>query len=874
MEKGQTVQEHKRRVLDVQLDLLAIFNNVCVKYNLDYYLWSDTLVGAVRHKGQIPWDNGMEVAMPRKHFDKLCQIAEKVFAEPYCLQTNYNDSNFFSGGLCRLRNNETTGVEVWDLEYKCNWGIWIDIVALNNIFEDERKRQKQLRKVSFYQYLSLMHTYGNKFYGYQNLSSLKKSAYKLITKMTKRSWVLRLFDRACTSCDESAYLGVFARYTNISNFRCLFAEDFSSILVVDFENMKMPIPKGYRRYLQMVRGNFMEIPSIENQVPRYPGIFLPDLTFKPLQKLLTGAFDGAENKKIILWGTGNIYESYMQNKGNDYPPEFLVDSNPKKWGCTLQGRMIKSPEVLKNIPSANLRIIICSSQFREIEKELRRLKIENYYLYIRDVLEVKDILYPKNDDKKEETVMLAEKEQTNSELDGTEGSGEIRENNKRHFLKGKAGLKISPNTGYLESGYSAYMSTPFFYKAKPGNCISLLDRNFCFAVATYSLDAEAAFNTGYREDENWSIYDHNFNDESFIQKDYVFREEKYFRICLKKVDNKDIFISEAQGIDKIVQFMTYECENLIKEYFIEEIERVAATVMAKRGKNSFVFALLSDSHYTVNGTWKETIQNVNALHEKVGFDAIIHLGDFTDGIVPADVTKEYVKKMIQDLRGIPIPLYLVVGNHDSNYFWYNPEIFSKEEEYRLYLDHVRQYVQMDHQSPWYYVDFDNTKIRGIFLDSFNGREHLKYGFQKSEVEWLEKILDATPTGTSIVVFSHVPPLDEIHCLNDRHTIQNGAQIIEILETYNAKKENKVLAFFYGHNHLDQVYTKRGFPIIGIACNKCEFLNSPKVKGGISPRRKLYSKTQDLWDVVILDSEVNEIELVRFGAGADRTVIGY
>ena len=66
-----------RQVQLIQLEILKDFVKVCNKYNLQYFLDGGTLLGAVRHKGFIPWDDDLDVAMPRKDYDKFCKIASR-----------------------------------------------------------------------------------------------------------------------------------------------------------------------------------------------------------------------------------------------------------------------------------------------------------------------------------------------------------------------------------------------------------------------------------------------------------------------------------------------------------------------------------------------------------------------------------------------------------------------------------------------------------------------------------------------------------------------------------------------------------------------------------------------------------------------------
>ena len=72
------------------------------------------------------------------------------------------------------------------------------------------------------------------------------------------------------------------------------------------------------------------------------------------------------------------------------------------------------------------------------------------------------------------------------------------------------------------------------------------------------------------------------------------------------------------------------------------------------------------------------------MHEQSGFDGIVHLGDITDGMISKKMTAQYVNKVKKDLKTLNVPLYIVQGNHDSNYFRRNPEVMDENEQYYLY----------------------------------------------------------------------------------------------------------------------------------------------------------------------------------------------
>lgn len=442
---------------------------------------------------------------------------------------------------------------------------------------------------------------------------------------------------------------------------------------------------------------------------------------------------------------------------------------------------------------------------------------------------------------------------------------------KRVYLEAKAGVTIFASTGILGNNHSDRMSTQYFYKAVNGSKIKLLNSDYYFNVATYSLKFhdKYIYTYCYKEEESWTSYNNDLSGDSYRQEDYLFCEDVYFRICLKRVDGKAFTDEEARNINEILLFTAKDEEYEEKDYFLDEIKNIIDTILEKRTEKSLTLCLLSDSHYTINGTWEDTIHNIKSVNEKVSFDGIVHLGDLTDGMVSAEITKKYSQIIIDDLKETNVPVYIVNGNHDSNYFNSNPEPLSKEEEYELYQKHSDKYVNRNLSNLYYFVDFKDISLRCIFLESFDYREELRYGFPDEELIWIKKVLESAPLGYSIVIFSHEAPLSILDYWSDN--IRNGDKLMSILEDYHLQKGKKIMAFIHGHTHADYVYKQRAFPIVSIGCSKCEYFTDKKPEGSFTYERSLNGLSQELWDTVIIKPSENKIDFIRFGAGKDRTL---
>lgn len=149
---GYWVTAEMKEVWAVELDLLNAFAQVCFKYNLKWFVHAGTMLGAVRHHGFIPWDDDIDVMMPREDYERLCEIGTQEFLSPYFLQNEMTDQ-FFCRVFSRLRNSDTTAIQMREKEYAFpyNQGIFIDIFPLDNIPDNQNELTSFLNQIHYYE---------------------------------------------------------------------------------------------------------------------------------------------------------------------------------------------------------------------------------------------------------------------------------------------------------------------------------------------------------------------------------------------------------------------------------------------------------------------------------------------------------------------------------------------------------------------------------------------------------------------------------------------------------------------------------------------------------------------------------------------------
>lgn len=422
------------------------------------------------------------------------------------------------------------------------------------------------------------------------------------------------------------------------------------------------------------------------------------------------------------------------------------------------------------------------------------------------------------------------------------------------------GKAVCEDTGFLQDAAEDQWASGRFYHVFPGDILRG-DEGTEYRIYRYSLEIEERLihTYCYEPEQNWARYVRE--PQAWRCGDFGFEEECYVRVAARTKHS----IETVGGGNNIAQKPYAVLESTHRPtvewpaYFQAEALLTIERVWELLGENDLAFAVLTDTHYVNNGTWERSACNLQQVSSRLPLDGVIHLGDLTDGILPLARTKESVERVMADMRQTGKPVYLCCGNHDFNYFRNNPEKMTEEEMSAYYLGR---------EKPYYYVDYPTQQLRIFYLYSFDYREQVRYGFPLEELDWVRASLESMAEGWAALVCAHVPPLPEIHYWSDQ--IRNGEELLQILEEHH-RAGRKVLAYVHGHNHGEQIYRQRLFPIVSLGCNKMEDFQREKPEGSWTYSRQQGTVTEDLWDVMIVHADHSGVEFVRFGAGEDKRV---
>jgi len=256
------VTKEMKEIWAVELDLLNELMRVCHKYDIKFFVDSGTVLGAVRHKGFIPWDDDIDVALLRDDYEKLCKVAPKEFTHPYFWQTEQTDPGVLRGHA-QLRNSETTAIlkVEYDSKLKFNQGVFLDVFPLDKIPEDVEEINKFNDKIKEYKEKCLDYSVFM-----PSRYTVPKSLYKRVLKSIVRPigaliyrYYYNRFEKLLLSYNNSnSDLVSEVYFAHISHRTMWKSSWYSSSIYMDFEMLKVPLPVGYKEYLDTTYGNWKE----------------------------------------------------------------------------------------------------------------------------------------------------------------------------------------------------------------------------------------------------------------------------------------------------------------------------------------------------------------------------------------------------------------------------------------------------------------------------------------------------------------------------------------------------------------------------------------------------------------------------------------
>ena len=273
---GFLVTSDRKRLWNAEIELILEFQRVCEKHNLKFWATGGTLLGAVRHRGFIPWDDDTDLVMPRADYDRLKQIAPTEFRYPFYFDLWYeHPKTSLSVYGCwpvipfiKIRNLTTSMIEHPHQKH-IKQGIFIDIFPMDPFppFDDSPEPEKVKQE---YKMLKMLFELAcrPKFLC-ENMKKDPNRKFLLpreeIERLLKEPLNVRgkmLEDHLSNFNHESKYFNIGwhrfpLEHTYIASERVWWNET----IYLPFEKISVPVPKEFDLILKKRYGNYMEFPS-------------------------------------------------------------------------------------------------------------------------------------------------------------------------------------------------------------------------------------------------------------------------------------------------------------------------------------------------------------------------------------------------------------------------------------------------------------------------------------------------------------------------------------------------------------------------------------------------------------------------------------
>lgn len=257
----------------LELEIFDFFVQICEDNGLTYFLSGGTLLGAVRHHGFIPWDDDIDVMMPRRDYEKLIAIFPD---HPYFKFLYHGNTHNYPKPFGTINDNRTYKPEA-NVRKKCRHiiGVNIDVFPIDEIPNDLK---------GIHQYYSELSKMAKKMYCITYSYTYKKSYWFTIKKFVGISCYRALEFLKIVSIDKviKDYDMLAQKYTGKGSSMCgvttidnygekeaNVAKDYFPIVKMVYEGRNCNIPANYDSYLSGLYGNYMQLPPVEKQIAHH-----------------------------------------------------------------------------------------------------------------------------------------------------------------------------------------------------------------------------------------------------------------------------------------------------------------------------------------------------------------------------------------------------------------------------------------------------------------------------------------------------------------------------------------------------------------------------------------------------------------------------
>ena len=249
----------------IELSMLIELDNICRKHKINYFLAGGTFLGAIRHKGFIPWDDDIDVGKLRKDYDVFCEICKTELNQNMVLQNYLTEPNcglIFS----KIRMKNTVMSENYSYHINMSQGIWIDIFPFDNSPDNKMKRFFQNKFVFLLKNLYIIKSGYRNPYVNSKIYCIAYSISKIITKPISLKYFISKIEKNVRKYNNQetkyvyAFGGAYPKKDILKKQILTYLDEYL------FESRYFTACKDYDLYLKHMYGDYMKLPPKEKRV--------------------------------------------------------------------------------------------------------------------------------------------------------------------------------------------------------------------------------------------------------------------------------------------------------------------------------------------------------------------------------------------------------------------------------------------------------------------------------------------------------------------------------------------------------------------------------------------------------------------------------
>lgn len=250
-------------IKEISYNILKETAHFCEKNCLTYFLACGTALGAIRHNGFIPWDDDIDIAMPREDYEKFLSIYSSARYELRCIQ---KDANYLYP-FAKIIDTQTVLIE--NVEHPCKLGVYIDIFPIDGLPKSKKERSKHMKRLAW----------DMRLISWKRISTKKKLDFqhKLIQKTMRVLLMSISIQRLIQRIDTNLKKYPYSSSDFVGHFvtKSIWGNDVKPRVIFEhpvkhqFMDSSFYVPGDYKRYLKLEYGDYMKLPPKEKQITHH-----------------------------------------------------------------------------------------------------------------------------------------------------------------------------------------------------------------------------------------------------------------------------------------------------------------------------------------------------------------------------------------------------------------------------------------------------------------------------------------------------------------------------------------------------------------------------------------------------------------------------